>query len=105
MISETFIKMCREAKELQDNWEPKPGDFVEETVRHMYYWLPRQEDLQNILSKTWLVSEPQVLFKFINWFKDYEYAICRTLNELWLCFYMHMEHSKTWNDGTWETIT
>lgn len=28
MVDELYIRMCQEAKEIQDQWEPKPGDMI-----------------------------------------------------------------------------
>jgi len=71
-MDETFIIMCREAKEIQEQWEPKGTDLVreyiptpewpvedlsgfewwgdrdQEVVKDECFWLPRQEDLQTI---------------------------------------------------------
>lgn len=77
-MDETFIKMCKEATEIQEGWEPRPADKVvlvrlddnpydlkgsyhldhldkdakdwsnEDLHNEGIYWLPRQEDLQKI---------------------------------------------------------
>jgi len=75
-VDETFIKMCKEAVEIQEEWEPKPADKIvlfklegnpygikgnchcdyldmdakewepKQLNEERIYWLPRQEDLQ-----------------------------------------------------------
>ena len=133
MVSDEYIRMCQTAKEVQDIWEPKEGDlifnwkfqeFMKTKNRDYFFkpmiletealccvpnpvefWLPRQEDIIQILSKTWLVSEAQVLLKFIDyvedmWIKGLGYEP-EAINMFWLSFYMHMEYSKTWTGNDW----
>jgi hypothetical protein len=125
-ISETYIKMAREAKEIQEGWEPKPGDkvynntfgfshlpneFVEDVIRDMYLWLPRQEDLQELYLNG--LEEPiSEIMAFIN-FKDWV-LLTRiignggwengNLTELWLSFVMETCYHKHWDGKTWVVI-
>jgi hypothetical protein len=69
-MDETYIKMCREAKEIQELWKPKIGNmYLDNMDNHLDcvcsdiadylkdhpsfldtdVWLPRQEDLQGIM--------------------------------------------------------
>jgi len=71
--SKTYIEMCREAKEIQENWKPKPSDLFWDTFagdiekgkkftvgdedeydypfekEESYIFLPRQDQLQEML--------------------------------------------------------
>jgi hypothetical protein len=66
-----YVKMCSQASEIQDQWQPRKADtfylkdntgnihtdFIEETIEIEDYingekdvWIPRQEDYQQIIS-------------------------------------------------------
>lgn len=94
MITEQYILMCREAKELQEDWKPKDGDsiwhnlkvgFVKFVKKHLHFiigddivrpmvkeeaiWLPSQEDLQEIHYNSFLGQHISTTEKsFHRWF-------------------------------------
>lgn len=132
-MDETFIKMCKEATEIQEQKElimdsgdlvinksnhPHPSFVfcVNETVEldpDKFDWLPRQEDLQKIHMK---FAEFPVQFRFecpddpmgFNYYYRTENKTINPsitdLNTLWLCFVMETCYNKRWNGNTWEVI-
>lgn len=64
-LSEKYVKMCREAKEIQEMWEPQVGDWIKfydeimflirkseiDGYRQVSIWLPRQDQLLEIWRK------------------------------------------------------
>lgn len=131
MINETFISMCREAKEIQAVWVPKIGDkcfdiddlnglgieLVDEgdvfcnsqkDYWEGYIWVPRIEDLQEIHYNNYLGQHVSTTEKsFHRWFwQEYNNKEKSCLenydwNELWLCFVMNKCFNKQWNGETW----
>ncbi len=65
-------------------------------------WLPRQDQLQE------MVGEPlwQLNFRFIDWLRDKPYdghinhshLDFKSMEQLWLAFYMSEKHSRVWED-------
>lgn len=157
--------MCREAVEIQEGWEPKPGDYVynpypsiraksqidvlirafkeedefkfkrallkedgsylgvttvetELPLKKRFAWLPRQEDLQEILLNNPpynLSCDPKantnphsLLFYFYNRYKSLvsiEMMNKRpNITAYWLCFVMDTLYNKQWNGETWEKM-
>ena len=133
MIDEMYITMCREAVEIQEGWEPKLGDLswdyfifpkgqlrvLEEyedslnAKRHEdNFWLPRQEDLQEIYAENHSFTTWGIIEEFYKFFKS-KCAVCNVsnrlnanenLNVVWLCFVMETCYGKRWNGETWEAI-
>ncbi len=69
-------------------------------------WLPRQEDIQEMLPKqtTWFDN----LFRLYDWITrerknpfDGPIQQASSITALWLAFYMHEAHSKTWTEEGW----
>lgn len=121
-----FLDMCRKAKEIQDLWTPKSGDLylfksaynplklfilsgdIHDVVikrklmnQHLRFWIPRQEDLQNIVKE--LDPEPNELIEDINlmdhfyaWFRNSDRRI-RKLDEAWINFTMGWCFNKKWD--------
>lgn len=127
-MDETYIKMCKEAGEIQELWKPKEGDPFECTIGDRVslkihdgiydythqVWLPRQEDLQEIFQEAHGngIHVSTVVNSFYRWFWD-EYNnkqkdCCEQYdwNVLWLCFVMDRLYGKIWNSKTesWEVI-
>ncbi len=121
-MDELFIRMCQEARELQEQWEAKPGDrakypgyqvqFLDRG--HMDYynfesliWLPRQEDLQQIFRlKNGNPDDYWILKSFLVWFSDLNFCHYRdvSINKLWLRYVMEFVYKKRWNGTTWEPL-
>lgn len=94
-MDDKYIEMCREAKEIQNNWKPKPGDAIldldvinadsefvtEYDIIDMdkclhgnffegYVWLPRQEDLQKIYMENQDCNMEYMTLRLRDWLHD-----------------------------------
>lgn len=96
MIDEVYIRMCREAVEIQEGWEPRDGDQVSYWMKNYgviefteilhgcggevvdeighpikncqnVVWLPRQEDLQKIYKEQKELSFDCCYVQFKRW--------------------------------------
>lgn len=121
--SNDYIEMCREAKELQEGRSDNPygflnGDFFVRGVGYdlqlVYWdrswigtdsvnlvWLPRQDQLVNLIDKEKPLSQ---VFE-----DDYEIIYGRCLEEsslekTWLIILMLLKYQKMWNGKTWHTV-
>ncbi|MDP3013119.1 MAG: hypothetical protein Q8M92_02670, partial [Candidatus Subteraquimicrobiales bacterium] len=82
-------------------------DWVIESVANgEYWWVPRQEDLQQIIEDNyklglkgpWLLTS--ALKRFIDDLMNEE-LVKYNLNHIWLCFVMKNCYNKQWNGETW----
>lgn len=131
-MDELYIRMCREAHEIQESWEPKSGDLylgtwryrekpkmtppyeVDNTVikwdksRYEFcFWLPRDEDLQEIFRlKNGNPDDYWILKSFLVWFSDLNFCHYRdvSINKLWLRYVMETIYNKRWNGTEWEEL-
>ena len=129
-LSEEFIRMCEEAKELKElALRPKArgsfsinsygdlcmgiggetlSDLQKIVLEKNFYsnttlediWLPQQHELQDILSS---LSEKEYFKEF------YEYAIenpneLESTEQLWLDFTMRKKYGKTWDEASEEWV-
>ena len=129
-MDETFIKMCKEATEIQEGWEPRPADKVvlvrlddnpydlkgsyhldhldkdakdwsnEDLHNEGIYWLPRQEDLQKIVLTKKWHDVDRLLDEFMCGW-NMPTGQFNDLTTLWLCFVMETCYNKQWNGKTW----
>ena len=147
MMDETFINMCREAVEIQEQWPWMKSDYPDGSLyakeypsgitvsftdeygeevgepSGTFWWLPRQEDLQQIHMKhADFPIECASFERFMHWLFifecpdypmgfNYHYApkdglntSIMSLNELWLLFVMETCYHKTWNGKTWTPL-
>jgi len=129
-----YIKMCKEAKDIQDKWEHDEGDFYaagEHTCKDFTYpelvngiigdenpfnhkcaccernyyaeiwWLPRQDQLQDMLSVVCIRKWAVYYERFINvYMKDPDCAF-RSTEQAGLGFVMEDIYGKVWNGETW----
>jgi len=143
--TETYIKMCEKAEEIQKDWYADCGDYIRLTkpdkrvvliiehpaksivkpnwlMRVVFpkcsgdntdykyikggIWLPRQDQLQEMVLDYWWGNEqPQnnisvMLQKFWWWLND----ACpnfQSMEQLWLAYVMKEKHNKTWNGKEW----
>jgi hypothetical protein len=148
--SETYVKMCEKAVEIQGEWKPTPGDFIyrkfnlfgekidreiwsedelseiniiwwksvvdgfyactnekgesrtykhpADMVRETSVWLPRQDQLQEMVHFT---NPHEMLDRFDMFRGDFEGEF--TMEQLWLAFVMKEKYGKTWNGEDWVT--
>jgi len=121
--SETYVKMCEKATEIQNlrSHRFEMGDYIDigdipQTVAiaeddeirdSISIWLPRQDQLQEMMG-----GLKSGFIDWINWLGNiygYNYGdkpnghlrIFTTWEQLWLAFVMHELYSKVWNDEDW----
>jgi len=66
-----------------------------------WVWLPRQEDLQAMISKRGLQTLCNLLYEFSCSQEGHGITISGTMTELWLAFVMHELYQKEWRNGKW----
>ncbi len=108
--SETYVKMCEKAEEIQ-SLMPKIIGSPEEENRKV--WLPRQDQLQEMLgfntvatvNNQWYGGGPlgliQAFNHFISSLRTDEIAF-RSMEQLWLAFVMKEKHNKMWDGELWK---
>ncbi len=121
MITDNYIKMCEQAKMIQELWRnpfrAKYGDMywkgdkylmipsacelciVSNFIPEDEIWLPTQEQLQEILGNP-LVNLDGTLRRLATMFlisNDYI-----SWNEFWLMVVMHEKYNKVWTGDKWE---
>ena len=142
--SEICIKMCKKAKEIQENWNPQWGDWLgyvhsnsllmvasswtegpnitKDRVgtewcklnKGSCVWLPRQDQLQEMLGILYNNFCDRNLGRFCGWigttggpdkFYNVKYKMQFTsMEQLWLAFVMKEKYNKTWNGKEWERL-
>ena len=116
--SETYIKMCEEAEEIQSlrqcdpmSWYYHKGFGCNEVVEGrnlvnvaLSIWLPRQDQLQEMVDiGDWIT----VLSRFAIFAFGGKRVIdgtphnVFTMEQLWLAFCMHEKYNKVWNGEEW----
>ena len=167
--SETYIKMCKRAEEIQEEWLPKLGDWclsyqgvielvtksaIQVETSHSsskpeyltiqiattfgkggeaqnsqpdwkghkslrrYIWLPRQDQLQEILLEDIPIKRyPQLVGAFYKWIHESNYLMILpygdgeatacpffSMEQLWLAFVMKEKYDKVWTGEDWVTL-
>ena len=126
--SETYIKMCdcrgvqegRQSFDCFDFLVEKDGLILHSgtiidsggmgTSRIYFIWLPRQDQIQEMMSE----PDTIVMFsRFVGFFVQKDWHDLGELSDninnidkqsaeqLWLAFYMHEKHKKTWDGEKW----
>ena len=102
--SETYIKMCEKAVEIQRNRPPlTEHDYI--IVRGRGFplfeniWLPQQDQLQDI--HRWKFTDQAI--RFWEWASEFNPETEKLLSweQLWLGFVMKERYSKIWNGEEW----
>ena len=113
--SDKYVKMCGKAIEIQMAWVLANGDF-EVRLKHgrgqvevhhhremtAYYkpedhlWLPRQDQLQEMLSWKFPNKFRYIVFVFFRDNKQFT-----SMEQFWLAFVMKEKYGKTWNGEDW----
>ena len=128
--SEKYIKMCEMAEEIQNEWKLKAGDCVAyppdrqnakwniewygendadawETKELKFewdvIWLPRQDQLQEMVLSTPAKHWPRKYWNSIHveFLGVPEIDSCSSWEQLWLAFVMHEKYEKHWNNENW----
>ena len=123
--SETYIKMCEKAGEIQKLWKPNEEfdlaycEYCHKCHRILgehkdsYIWLPRQDQLQEMVSPNkerlaglitafdvFLYNEGERLPEGENHLNSIE-THYTSMEQLWLAFIMKEKYNKVWNNGDW----
>lgn len=120
--SETYVQMCRQAKEIQGLWHRDYGDFyyhkgTDDTLPSIEtfpppdswvgwkqsdnIWLARQDQFQAMLS----LGLAELEMAFHDFCLTSVYALEKrylgSMEQLWLAFVMHKKFGKVWNGSDW----
>lgn len=129
--SEKYIKMCGKTEEIQELWNPQRGDFYSsmrekeglltqahldlvefipfggiKRIKHDMIWLPRQDQLQEIVIKKDLEdygASAELAHRFSRWVEKN----CNikhwnnSMEQLWLAFIMEEKYEKIWDSKEW----
>jgi len=129
--SETYIKMCEKARRIQDYWLTEEcseaesseygGLFWNKQTREVFIttewdewehsiWLPRQDQLQEMVAIPKTASLPTVT-QLILFYRFWEredgaqglpyFAYFTSMEQLWLAFVMKEKYNKIWNGDEW----
>jgi len=128
--SETYIKQCEKAEEIQESWQALKHDlyvYREDDLKfhiHMvrqdyipqyltkypvYVWLPRQDQLQEMVGATslwdlnhrysrWLYDVDDVGLCDFHIKHEHEFS---SMEQLWLAFVMKELYNKVWDGESW----
>ena len=123
--TETYIKMS-DCEEIQKKWEPTEADFmynfaakkvsfirVNRTTdrrfknhsipynKDRFFWLPRQDQLQEMLEPTGLQSLTWQLHQFSETEYGSRFTWPDQWEQLWLAFVLKEKWNKVWNGEEW----
>lgn len=125
--SETYIKQCEKAEEIQAQWKAAMGDWFAYWFDNAEFtdtphwailviqrfprfanreggiriWLPRQDQLQEIVAS--IESPARVVWCVGCWCNHNKYAESFTsMEQLWLAFVMWEKHGKKWDGEKWQ---
>ncbi len=122
--SKEYIKMCEEAKKIQEEWKPKEGDYLyikpsrdkslkyrhqEEItivisdkfiIQLSHIWLPRQDQLQEMFTSCLniLLDDFYVFLSEDYYNKKGVYWYFDSMEQFWLVFIMKEKYNKTWDN-------
>jgi len=113
--SETYIKMCEKAEEIQKQRYSKDlydgKSFFADSETSVFIesygvniWLPRQDQLQEMIFCTEGTYDklPTKVFAFSDYWEENGIPIMfNSLHQLWLAFVMKEKYSKTWDGENW----
>ena len=131
-ITEIYVKMS-DCEEIQKNWAPRTGDFIilhgtddvgilnlpkdplegslilyyDLSYEHHHIWLPRQDQLQEMVGGFNLLGFWQKFFVSSDYVVETEVGYelpkwahhCDSWEQLWLSFVMKEKFNKIWSNG------
>jgi hypothetical protein len=126
--SETYIKMCKKAVEIQEVWNRNIGDwYVDSFLNNIkqkddwniyilwydepflyqsrFKWIPRQDQLQDFFSPV----TPNIFRDIFNFSNALKYSLVYeenrqlfySMEQLWLAFVMKEKFNKVWDGNDW----
>lgn len=106
--SETYIKMCEKAEEIQELRTPRNYD---DTMSFWYegtpnVWLPRQDQLQEMVGEKSEVMLLEYILCFVfdtkkHWWRTEYTKQFDSMEQLWLAFVMKEKYNKIWIGDEW----
>jgi len=107
-VGKKYIEMCEKAEEIQKHWKPHEGDIIQIRNRELVSWLPKQDQLQEMVFENW--GSPELIDGFHQWYydlfkesnKNYQCEAEWSMEQLWLAFVMKEKYNKEWNGESWE---
>lgn len=110
--SETYIKMCERAVEIQKGKpELEDTDYVYcyycKKIHLAYHmendnvWLPRQDQLQEMLGKNDLNNLESAFHEWRHWNFLNGYQKFTSMEQLWLGFVIKDKYNKVWDGDDW----
>jgi len=122
--TETFIKLCERAEEIQAEklkycecrpdsvnllWWDIRGDCWFNQDNNKTIWLPRQDQLQEMMGEEYSIDLLYAFYHFYNTQADYPIITLSKLagkspsmEQLWLAFVMKTRWNKSWNGEDWK---
>ncbi len=121
--SKEYVRMCEKAIKIQELWKPKDSDIYSNhnhedihlfalrtlTKTELFYavWLPRQDQLQDMLDMGTASAKLKQFSDFIDRklqidIKHSLEIFDKSMEQLWLIFVMYVKHNKTWGGEDWE---
>jgi len=114
-VSSEYVKMCRAAKEIQDLWTPKLGDYCidmgdtwiignDDTRKYVTWakshdtWLPRQDQLQDMMFTTKDITAMHIIAWLNSGGIKYNSL---SMEQTTLKMVMYTKHGKEWNRSEW----
>lgn len=111
-----YSKMC-DHPIIQKDWKPQAGDFcymdkyirivaidiIAWMMKQDAIWLPRQDQIQKMMGE---LDNFQKIYKIAEYIEKHDaYYLMgkesRTMEQLWLSFYMHEKHELIWKNEKW----
>lgn len=75
---------------------------MSEFFKHRHVWLPRQDQLQDMLKDCFVDSYPRKLVLCLwEWIAKTSPQYDDSMEKLWLAFVMHEKYNKKWNGTDW----
>ena len=125
-VTKEYQNMCKAAQEIQEQWcqfeatvgdmcaetnqwqiESKPQVFVRRDSESNFIWLPRQDQLQDMITvprthenKSTIMHKVDALHAWMHAHKPYTYQFISG-EQLWLAFVMLLNYNKVWNGKEW----
>ena len=109
--SKEYIEMCRQAErdapELFYKSSFNIHDFTFKVEGNdLLWWLPRQDDLQEMISLASHQHPQDLLRIFYEWVQHHDFKwihFYASMEQLWLAFVMKEKYNKIW-DGKWNEV-
>lgn len=115
--SPEYINMCRQARELQEMWEPEPGDFYKLPGRFITcivlknslidmdaIWLPRIDQILQHISEIpqWTHYKGyELMYKVLDYYSNYFTRGKDSYEQSFVQILYSEKYNKSWNGEDW----